>query len=137
MGINLGHLGFLATLESDQLEQIGRLLTGEYTTENRMMLRVTLETPSGVRSWQAMNDAVLSKGGPLNRMIGMSIDNRGRTVGSYRADGLIFSTPTGSTAYAMSAGGPIIDPAINCIAMTRCRRIRCFLGRLFSMTRAA
>ena len=118
LGINLGHLGFLATLESDQLEQIGRLLTGEYTTENRMMLRVTLETPSGVHSWQAMNDAVLSKGGPLNRMIGMSIDNRGRTVGSYRADGLIFSTPTGSTAYAMSAGGPIIDPAINCIAMT-------------------
>ncbi len=118
LGINLGHLGFLATLESDQLEQIGRLLTGEYTTETRMMLRVTLETPSGTRSWQAMNDAVLSKGGPLNRMIGMSVQNRGRAVGSYRADGLIFSTPTGSTAYAMSAGGPIIDPAINCIAMT-------------------
>lgn len=118
LGINLGHLGFLATLESDQLEKIDRLLTGEYTTEKRMMLRVTLESPSGSRSWEAMNDAVLSKGGPLNRMIGMTVENRMRMVGSYRADGLIFSTPTGSTAYAMSAGGPIIDPAINCIAMT-------------------
>ncbi len=118
LGINLGHLGFLATLESDQLELFRDLLTGEYSVEERMLLKVTLRTPSGERCWQAMNEAVISKGGPSNHMVDLTVLNRGRMVGSYRADGLIISTPTGSTAYAMSAGGPIIDPAINCIALT-------------------
>ncbi len=118
LGINLGHLGFLATLESDQLGHLGYLLTGEYTTEERMMLSVTLVTPSGSRHWEAMNDAVLSKGGPEGHMVELQVLARGRPVGSYRADGLIFSTPTGSTAYSLSAGGPIIDPSLECIAMT-------------------
>jgi NAD+ kinase len=118
LGINLGHLGFLATLELDQLKLMDALLTGDYTTEQRMLLRVTLQTPTGSSSWDAMNEAVISKGGPSNHMVELSVRNRGRIVGSYRADGLIVSTPTGSTAYAMSAGGPIIDPAINCIALT-------------------
>lgn len=118
LGINLGHLGFLATLESDQLELFHYLLTGEYSVEERMLLKVTLRTPKGERSWQAMNEAVVSKGGPSNHMVDLTVLNRNRMVGSYRADGLIISTPTGSTAYGMSAGGPIIDPAINCIALT-------------------
>lgn len=118
LGVNLGHLGFLATLESDQLELMRYLLTGEYTMEERMLVKVTLRTPTGEHSWQAMNEAVVSKGGLSNHMVDLTVLNRNRMVGSYRADGLIISTPTGSTAYAMSAGGPIIDPAINCIALT-------------------
>lgn len=118
LGINLGHLGFLATLESDQLELFYRLLTGDYSVEKRMLLKVTLHTPQGISSWQAMNEAVISKGGPSNHMVDLTVLNRGRMVGSYRADGLIVSTPTGSTAYGMSAGGPIIDPAICCLALT-------------------
>ena len=65
-----------------------------------------------------MNDAVLSKGGPLTQIIELDVQNGGQPVGTYRADGLIFSTPTGSTAYAMSAGGPIVDPAMQCICLT-------------------
>ncbi len=118
LGINLGHLGFLATLESDQLGLLRYLQTGEYTVEERMLLKVTLRSKTCERSWQAMNEAVVSKGGPSNHMVDLTVLNRGRIVGSYRADGLILSTPTGSTAYAMSAGGPIIDPEINCIALT-------------------
>ncbi len=118
LGINLGHLGFLATLESDQLEQLGYLLTGDYTTEKRMLLSVTLLTSGGSRRWEAMNDAVLSKGGPEGHMIELQVLAHGRPVGGYRADGLIFATPTGSTAYSLSAGGPIIDPSLDCIAMT-------------------
>ncbi len=118
LGINLGRLGFLATLESDQLEELEGLMEGLYTVEERMLLSVTLRTPSGVRQWLAMNDAVLSKGGPLTQIIDLRVSNGEQPVGNYRADGLIFSTPTGSTAYAMSAGGPIVDPSLQCICMT-------------------
>lgn len=118
LGINLGRLGFLATLESDQLEKLQYLLTGEYTVEERMLLKITLCSPDGSREWLAMNDAVLSKGGPLTQIIELNVRNGEQGVGFYRADGLIFSTPTGSTAYAMSAGGPIVDPALQCICLT-------------------
>lgn len=118
LGINLGRLGFLATLESDQLEKLEGLLTGDYTVEERMLLQVTLCSPDGTRQWLAMNDAVLSKGGPLTQIIELDVRCGGQPVGTYRADGLIFSTPTGSTAYAMSAGGPIVDPAMQCICLT-------------------
>lgn len=118
LGINLGRLGFLATLESDQLGKLEQLLTGDYTVEERMLLAVTLCSPDGRRQWLAMNDAVLSKGGPLTQIIELDVQNGGQPVGTYRADGLIFSTPTGSTAYAMSAGGPIVDPAMQCICLT-------------------
>ena len=118
LGINLGHLGFLATLESDQLGLLRYLQTGEYTVEERMLLKVTLRSKTCERSWQAMNEAVVSKGGTSNHMVDLTVLNRGRIVGSYRADGLILSTPTGSTAYAMSAGGPIVEPNAQTIIIT-------------------
>lgn len=117
LGINLGRLGFLATLESDQLPLMERLLTGYYSTEERMMLRVTLQHEDSVQTYLALNDAVLSKGS-LSRMIEFSVSNRDKPVGVYRADGIIAATPTGSTAYSLSAGGPIVDPTLSCISLT-------------------
>lgn len=117
LGINLGRLGFLATMEMDQLNLLEKLFSGDYDIEERMMLKVTLQRENETRSWLALNDAVVSKGS-LSRMIEFSISNRDKPVGAYRADGIIAATPTGSTAYSLSAGGPIIDPRISCIALT-------------------
>jgi len=117
LGINLGRLGFLATMEMGQLSLLEKLFTGEYDIEERMMLKVTLQRENETQTWLALNDAVVSKGS-LSRMIEFSISNRDKPVGAYRADGIIAATPTGSTAYSLSAGGPIIDPRISCIALT-------------------
>lgn len=117
LGINLGRLGFLATLEMGELELLHKLETGDYTVEERMMLSVVHRSKNGEQTYRALNDAVLSKGA-LARMIDLNISCKGKGVGSYRADGAIFSTPTGSTAYSLSAGGPVIDPTIDCITLT-------------------
>lgn len=117
LGINLGRLGFLATLEMGELELLHKLLTGDYTVEERMMLSIVHRSGRGERIYRALNDAVLSKGA-LARMIDLNISCKGKGVGAYRADGAIFSTPTGSTAYSLSAGGPVIDPTIDCITLT-------------------
>ena len=83
-----------------------------------MMLEVTLEEKSGrSRSFQALNDAVLSRG-QISRIGDIEIACEGRPVSRYRADGIIAATPTGSTAYALSAGGPIVDPLLESIALT-------------------
>ena len=82
-----------------------------------MMLSVVHRSKNGEQIYRALNDAVLSKGA-LARMIDLNISCKGKGVGSYRADGAIFSTPTGSTAYSLSAGGPVIDPTIDCITLT-------------------
>ena len=116
LGINLGRLGFLATMEMDQLDLLKKLISGDYAAEERMMLKITLQHENGSESWLALNDAVVSKGS-LSRMIEFSVFNRDKPVGAYRADGMIASTPTGSTAYSLSAGGPIIDPGISCISL--------------------
>lgn len=117
LGINLGRLGFLATLETGELSLLHKLQTGHYTVEERMMLSVVHKSGKGTQTYQALNDAVLSKGA-LARMIDLNISCWGKGVGPYRADGVIFSTPTGSTAYSLSAGGPVIDPTIDCITLT-------------------
>lgn len=117
LGINLGRLGFLATLEQDQLSLLHQLESGDYVEEQRMMLEVIHFSGSESRHYLALNDAVICKGS-LSRMIDITVTCRGKLVGDYRSDGVIAATPTGSTAYSLSAGGPIIDPAIDCIAFT-------------------
>ncbi len=117
LGINAGRLGFMASLERSQLGYLERLVRGEYTVEHRMLLEVTHRAANGAQRYQALNDAVLSKGG-ISRMVDLDVLCKGRLVGSYRSDGVIFSTPTGSTAYALSAGGPIVDPSVETILMT-------------------
>mgnify|MGYP003222155783 FL=1 len=117
LGINFGRVGFVATLEPQDLDSIDKLLTGNYFTQQRMLLKVTVETPTGAERLYAINDAVISRGS-MSRMMDLSVSVNGKKTCQYRADGVIFSTPTGSTAYSLSAGGPVICPDIECILLT-------------------
>lgn len=118
LGINMGRLGFMATLESDGLAQLSRLRTGEYTTTRRMMLEASLLSPRGNGVFTALNDIVLQRE-TFSKLPELDVACDGVPVSSLRADGAIFSTPTGSTAYSLSAGGPIIEPELDCIEFTQ------------------
>ena len=118
LGINLGRLGYMAELELGDLDQISRLFTGDYTLEKRSMLRVELLSGGELRSFcYALNDAVISNGS-VSRIVDVELSEGGNRVATYRADGLIIATPTGSTAYSMSAGGAIVDPRVECFCVT-------------------
>lgn len=114
LGINMGTLGFMASVERTQLRLLRNLATGNYTIIPRMMLRVTLEDGT---TFDALNDISICR--QYSKIFDFSVKLKGigMHVGSYRADGVVFSTPTGSTAYALSAGGPIIEPDAQCIEM--------------------
>ena len=117
LGINAGRMGFLANIEQNELHLLSKLLDGDYTIEKRMMLSVTVkENGKILGEYNALNDAVITSGF-ISRIIDVSASVSGDAI-NYRADGLIISTPTGSTAYSMSAGGPIIDPAAETICIT-------------------
>ncbi|MCI8649270.1 MAG: NAD(+)/NADH kinase [Anaerotruncus sp.] len=115
IGVNTGRLGYLAQIEADELQLFSRLRTGNYLLQKRMVLEVTLEGET--QPYYALNDAVISKGA-LGRLVDLDLIGNGQPMGSYRADGIIFATPTGSTAYSLSAGGPIVDPSIGTILLT-------------------
>lgn len=117
LGINVGRLGFVAGLETDELDRLQQLVSRRYTIEERMMLEVRLETSAGTQVYRALNDAVLARGA-LSRILDFKVNFNDTNVCDYRADGLIISTPTGSTAYSLSAGGPVIDPSIHCILLS-------------------
>ncbi len=117
LGINGGHMGFLAGLEAHQLVRLADLCAGRYSLERRMMLEVVLQGRAGNRVQTAFNEAVVSRGG-LSRMIHLSVYSGAHPVAGYRADGLIVATPTGSTAYSLSAGGPVVDPSLQCMLLT-------------------
>ncbi len=115
LGINTGRLGFVAELEPNELDMLSRLADGDYSIEKRMMLKVTHRD----KEFYAMNDAVISRGS-LSRLIDIDIslaEDKGY-ICHYRADGLIVSTPTGSSAYSLAAGGPVVEPTMKCIVMT-------------------
>lgn len=118
LGINLGHLGYMAELEMGELDLLSRLFSGEYTLEKRSMLRVELLSGNELRSFcYALNDAVISNGS-VSRIVDLELSENGNRVALYRADGMIVATPTGSTAYSMSAGGAIVDPRVQCFCVT-------------------
>ncbi len=117
LGVNCGHLGFMAGMEADDLAALERLAEDTLTVSHRMMLEVTVHSAAGDRVLYALNEAVLSRGNP-SRMIRLSVQSDGKPVASYCADGVIVATPTGSTAYSLSAGGPVVDPTVNCLLMT-------------------
>lgn len=118
LGINTGRLGFTAGLESTELDLIGKLVSGDYTTESRMMLEVTVkENGAEIYRRLAINDAVIARGA-LPHIIDLRAYHNERLAMEFRADGLIISTPTGSTAYSLSAGGPAIEPQVRCIMAT-------------------
>lgn len=118
LGINLGRLGYMAELEMSEIDQLSKLFQNEYYLEKRSMLRVELYSGSDLKSFgYALNDAVISNGS-VSRMIDLELLENGTSVTTYRADGLIIATPTGSTAYSMSAGGPIVEPSVPCVCVT-------------------
>lgn len=116
LGINLGHLGFLSAAGPDMaITALTRLAKGSYTIEQRRALSVRIGDEG--QPLLAINDAVVHKGG-VARVIRLSVMVDGETVGTYSADGIIISTPTGSTAYSMSAGGPIVVPSVDALIIT-------------------
>ncbi|MCI8940004.1 MAG: NAD(+)/NADH kinase [Dorea sp.] len=115
LGINMGTLGYLAEVEVDRVEEaFDQILAGSYMTENRMMLEGDFD--DGTKD-VALNDIVLSRKGDL-RIIHFNLYVNGALLNSYEADGIILSTPTGSTAYNLSAGGPIVEPTAELIVVT-------------------
>jgi NAD+ kinase len=120
LGINLGRVGFLTTATRDQLDQaLDALVSGSYLVERRLALAVSILDDDGVaRSQQlALNDVVVHKGG-VARVVRMNVIIENEEVGPYSADGIIVATPTGSTAYSLSAGGPILVPGVESMVIT-------------------
>ncbi|NOQ51154.1 MAG: NAD(+) kinase [Desulfuromonadaceae bacterium] len=118
LGINLGRLGFLTEVTQAELpEMLDRLITGDYEITNRMMLDAAIRRNGKViGEYTVLNDVVINKGA-LARIIDMETYVDGRHLSTYKADGLIVATPTGSTGYNLAAGGPIIYPEINSLVI--------------------
>lgn len=118
VGINLGTLGFLTDIPADSMEAfLGRILDGEYEPESRLLLDgEILRDGARIFSAVALNDVVVCRGA-MGSMIEFAVEVNGDFVYSLRADGLIIATPTGSTAYALSSGGPILHPSLPAISL--------------------
>ena len=117
LGVNLGRIGFVANIEPDELSELKKLIIGEYRIQRRMLLDITKSRGSDSRSYTAVNEVAVHRDS-LSSMADISVDLNGEHIISYRADGMLFSTPTGSTAYSFSAGGPVIEPDMRCILLT-------------------
>lgn len=119
VGVNLGDLGFLTEVAvSERYEVLERILAGQIVVEERLMLKARMHRGGEASGWRyVLNDVVLSKGS-IDRLAQLSTWADQEYITTYRADGLIFSTPTGSTAYNLSAGGPIVNPALQSILVT-------------------
>jgi NAD+ kinase len=117
IGVNVGRLGFAADLEADDIGALTRLLSGDYVIENRILLDIEVQNRKPSKRYLAVNDAVIAHG-QLSKIVDLTVCLNGEEISKYRADGLLFSTPTGSTAYSLSAGGPIISPQMDCVLMT-------------------
>lgn len=118
LGVNIGNMGFMAELESTELDQLSRLATGEYTVDSRMMLDVTVQRDRDIIFHDiSLNDVVITKGA-VARIVHLAVQCDGVQVMECGGDGLIVATPTGSTAYSLSAGGPIVEPDAHNILIT-------------------
>ncbi len=119
IGINYGRVGFLAEIGIGEFDLLGRLFSGDYTVEERMMLDAEVRDGDGriLRGFTVLNDIVLTNG-PVSRLISFDLLCDGVKIVSCRADGIIAATPTGSTAYSLSAGGPVLDPSLEGICLT-------------------
>lgn len=119
IGVNFGRIGFLAEIEINEFSLIDSILAGQYSIENRMMLNISVldECGNARITSRCLNDAVLSNG-PVARILNFNIMANGIKMQNCLADGIVASTPTGSTAYSLSAGGPVLEPTLNCICLT-------------------
>ena len=120
LGLNLGRVGFVAELEKTEIDEIENLVEGKYEIENRAMLYVNVTNKIDsfdIKEFYALNDVVISKSA-YSGVVDLNVFLNGNKMNRYIADGIILSTPTGSTAYSLSAGGPIIEPKLDCILLT-------------------
>ncbi len=120
LGVNVGHLGFLTEVElPDLADALERVLSGRYSVEERMMLQAEVRRRGQgvVREFTGLNDIVVTKGA-FARMIRLETYIGASLIGTYPADGAIVASPTGSTGYSLSAGGPIVNPAVDTLILT-------------------
>ncbi len=119
LGVNLGRLGFLTEIGRAELyPSLVEVLAGRFQVEERSLLEITVvRADGGTDSYRVFNDAVIAKSA-LSRIIELTLKANGGLVTTYRSDGLIISTPTGSTAYSLSAGGPIVNPLLPVVLLT-------------------
>ena len=118
LGVNIGTMGFIAELESSELDKLANLVRGEYTLESRMMLDVTVQRDQDILFHDiCLNDVVVTKG-TVARIVHLAVKCDGTTAMEMGGDGVILATPTGSTAYSLSAGGPIVEPEAQNIVIT-------------------
>ena len=116
IGINLGRLGFLSSIEPNELEEgLNKLFAGEYTIEERLMLEAELTDGEAAI---ALNDVVITRANAYLKIVDLDVYIDDAYVDDFKADGIIISTPTGSTAYSLSAGGPIVDPSVASMIIT-------------------
>ena len=118
IGINQGHLGFLTDITVDEMfDAVAEILSGQYVAEDRILLKAQVRRGASVACEAvAFNDVVVGKGG-LGRLIDMEVAINGEFVYNQRSDGLIVTTPTGTTAYSLSAGGPIVHPTLEAFSI--------------------
>ncbi len=118
IGINLGRVGFMAELETDEIGLLDDVLGERYSLDERMMLDISvIRQGNKIYSYRALNDIVVSNGS-VSKMAELELYCSDTFVSMFHSDGVIVSTPTGSTAYSLSAGGAIIDPSIDCLLFT-------------------
>ena len=118
LGVNIGTMGFIAELESTELSELARLARGEYTVDSRMMLDVTVRRGNDLVFHDiALNDVAITKGA-VARIVHLNVRCDNVQAMDFGGDGLLVSTPTGSTAYSLSAGGPIVEPDARSILLT-------------------
>ncbi len=118
LGVNIGTMGFMAELESTEMDQLKRLATGDYTVDHRMMLDVTVHRDRDIIFHDiCLNDIVITKGA-VARIVNLSVECDGVQAMECGGDGVVVATPTGSTAYSLSAGGPIVEPEAHNILIT-------------------
>ena len=118
LGINCGHLGYLAEVQTEDIDAVlDQLITNNYTIEKRRMLEVSCQYDNKIVSPYALNEVAVLKSG-LSSMITVDVTLNGELLHNYKADGLLIATPTGSTAYNLSVGGPLLDPHVHAIILT-------------------
>ncbi|HEY5085860.1 MAG TPA: NAD(+)/NADH kinase [Gemmatimonadaceae bacterium] len=120
LGVNLGRLGFLTSCSASDLKSaLAAVVAGDYDVDERMALRGEATHGDGTRreEWQALNDIVMHKGG-FARMLSVRVAVDGEVLGAYNCDGIVVASPTGSTAYNLSAGGPLVTPSLDSIILT-------------------
>ena len=118
LGVHLGKLGFLSEVTTDKMfTRLNQVISGEYQIQKRMVLKGSVKFGGDDKIFYALNDLVVDRGAS-SRLLSYLLKSNNHMVAKYQADGLIISTPTGSTAYSLSAGGPVVDPTVSSIIIS-------------------